>query len=128
MQNFPVQRRSDRGYSSDIDSMRSNRPGGGANQSNQGGSGMRGRGRGGRGSNPRYHPGNNLHNNSDPSSFNNFAEEGSAPRPKYPSGARRGGGGGGGRGNGSIADGNGRLHPPARGRPSRPPSATTPKQ
>lgn len=65
MQNFTVQRRSDRGYSSDVDTMRSNR-GSGASTSHQGntsntsGAGMRGRGRG-RANNSRYHPGNNLH-------------------------------------------------------------------
>lgn len=66
IQNFPLQRRSDRGYSSDIDSMRSNRQGGSGGQSNQGSGGMRGRGgRGGRGNNQRYHPGNNLNTNND---------------------------------------------------------------
>lgn len=65
MQNFPVQRRSERGYSSDMESIRSNR------------GGPRGRGRGGgsgRGSNPpsRYHPGNNLqHQNSNGSNDTN---------------------------------------------------------
>lgn len=70
MQNFTVQRRSDRGYSSDMDTMRSNRGGmgpghnmglgnvgGGVGIPNVGGGSLRGRGgRGGRG-NPRFHPG-----------------------------------------------------------------------
>lgn len=53
VQNFPSQRRSERGYSSDLDSLRSNRGGGNQNQG-----GPRGRGgRGGRGNNQRYHAG-----------------------------------------------------------------------
>lgn len=48
MQNFPVTRRSERGYSSDIESVRSGR----------GGPRGRGRGRGGgNGGNQRYHQG-----------------------------------------------------------------------
>lgn len=34
------------------------------------------RGRGGRGNNPRFHPGNNLHNNIDSARFNNIIELG----------------------------------------------------
>ncbi|XP_031619636.1 synaptic functional regulator FMR1 isoform X4 [Contarinia nasturtii] len=61
MQNFTVQRRSDRGYSSDVDTMRPNNRGSGAshqgNTSNtSGSSGMRGRGGRGRANNSRYHP------------------------------------------------------------------------
>ncbi|XP_055324792.1 fragile X messenger ribonucleoprotein 1 homolog isoform X2 [Sitodiplosis mosellana] len=61
MQNFTVQRRSDRGYSSDVDTMRPNR-GSGAGASHQGntsntsGTGIRGRGGRGRANNTRYHP------------------------------------------------------------------------
>lgn len=75
MQNFTVQRRSDRGYSSDVDTMRPNR-GSGAGASHQGnasntsGTGMRGRGRG-RANNTRYHPGNNLHTNIESTSYSN---------------------------------------------------------
>lgn len=67
MQNFTVQRRSDRGYSSDVDTMRPNR-GSGAGTAHQGGNasntstGMRGRGGRGRTNNSRYHPGNYLFN------------------------------------------------------------------
>lgn len=80
MQNFTVQRRSDRGYSSDVDTMRPNR-GSGASTSHQanntsntsgGSAGMRGRGgRGGRSNNTRYHPGNNLHKTIEPTNFYN---------------------------------------------------------
>lgn len=49
MQNFPVNRRSERGYSSDIESVRSGRGGGSRGRG-------RGRGRGG-GGGPRYHQG-----------------------------------------------------------------------
>lgn len=77
MQNFTVQRRSDRGYSSDVDTMRPNR-GSGASASHQGntsntsGTGMRGgRGRGGRANSSRYHPGNNLHTNIETTNYNN---------------------------------------------------------
>lgn len=48
MQNFTVQRRSDRGYSSDVDTMRPNR-GSGASTTHQGNSSNTSRGRGGRG-------------------------------------------------------------------------------
>lgn len=62
MQNFTVQRRSDRGYSSDVDTMRPNRgSGAGAthqgNASNTSGTSMRGRGGRGRANNARFHPG-----------------------------------------------------------------------
>lgn len=63
MPNFTVQRRSDRGYSSDVDTMRPNARGGNAGQSHQGnppnagGSVMRGRGGRGRPSNSRFHSG-----------------------------------------------------------------------
>lgn len=96
MQNFTVQRRSDRGYSSDVtvDTMRPNR-GSGAGTSHQanntsntsggGGSGGGGsgggtggmRGRGGRGransgiNNSRYHPGNNLYKTIEPTNYYN---------------------------------------------------------
>lgn len=78
MQNFTVQRRSDRGYSSDVDTMRPNR-GSGASTSHQanntsntsGSAGMRGRGGRGRANNSRYHPGNNLHKNIEPTNFYN---------------------------------------------------------
>lgn len=110
VQNFPLQRRSDRGYSSDIDSMRSNRGGAGGSQSNQGAGGLRGRGgRGGRGNNPRYHPGNNLHNNIDSNRFNNITEHGPSTRPKF---VPRGGARGGRRG-GNSSHSNGRLQAPA---------------
>lgn len=109
MQSFPVQRRSDRGYSSDIDSIRSNR-GGAAGQSNQAG-GLRGRGgRGGRNSNPRFHPGNNIHNNNDSNRPNNFDNQESVPRPKY---YQRGGGDGRGGGNRPKTDE--RSHHSSRG-------------
>lgn len=93
MQNFTVQRRSDRGYSSDVtvDTMRPNR-GSGAGSSHQanntsntsgGGSGsgggasggaasgMRGRGARGRTNNSRYHPGNNLYKTIEPTNYYN---------------------------------------------------------
>lgn len=63
MPNFTVQRRSDRGYSSDVDTMRPNARGGNASTSHQGnpsntsGNGMRGRGGRGRSNNPRFHSG-----------------------------------------------------------------------
>lgn len=67
MSNFTVQRRSDRGYNNDGDSIRSNRGGGGNNHGgnpnaglNSGNNNMRGRPNRGRGNNPRYHPGNNF--------------------------------------------------------------------
>lgn len=90
MQNFTVQRRSDRGYSSDVDTMRPNR-GSGAGTSHQGnasttsGSSMRGRGGRGRANNTRYHPGNNLHkNNIESTNFNNsYYSDQSLTRPKY---------------------------------------------
>lgn len=76
MQNFTVQRRSDRGYSSDVDTMRPNR-GSGAGASHQGnassstsGTGMRGRGGRGRANNSRYHPGNNLHKTIESTNYN----------------------------------------------------------
>lgn len=85
MQNFPVQRRSDRGYSSDMESMRPSR------------GGPRGRGRGGRGGdrrdgNGRFHPGNNLHNSNgnDPNSYNNVSNN----DPPSKSNSSRGGNGG----------------------------------
>lgn len=107
MQSFTNQRRSDRGYSSDMDSMRPNRGAGGSanvsasaggsgpgNPSNQGGGGGRGRGGRGRVNNPRFHPGNHLHNSIDSSIYNNTSDQ-SLQRPKYnPSGNR-----GTGRGN-----------------------------
>lgn len=75
MQNFTVQRRSDRGYSSDVDTMRPNR-GSGAGASHQGntsntsGTGIRGRGGRGRTNNTRYHPGNDLHKTNETSIYN----------------------------------------------------------
>lgn len=135
MQNFTVQRRSDRGYSSDIDTMRSNRGGSGAGNSmgpgNAGSSGisnatggsLRGRGGRGRANNPRFHPGNNLHNSNEPSNFINNSADQSMPRPKYnsnPSSRGRGGSRpsrGGGMSNGPTND----------RRPARPPVSTTPK-
>lgn len=93
MQNFTVQRRSDRGYSSDVtvDTMRPNR-GSGAGTSHQanntsntsgggsgsggggsggGAGGMRGRGARGRTNNSRYHPGNNLNKTIEPTNYYN---------------------------------------------------------
>lgn len=88
MQNFTVQRRSDRGYSSDVDTMRPNR-GSGAGTSHQGntssasGAGMRGRGGRGRANNTRYHPGKNLHKtNTEPTNYNNCTDQ-TLIRPKY---------------------------------------------
>lgn len=86
MPNFTVQRRSDRGYSSDVDTMRSNRGSVACtshqgNSSNTSGSGMRGRGTRGRPNNPRFHPGKNLHKSNDPSDFNNTCDQ-SISRPK----------------------------------------------
>lgn len=69
MQNFTVQRRSDRGYSSDVDTMRPNRGSGAStshqanNTSNTSSAGMRGRGGRGRTNSSRYHPGNDSHSN-----------------------------------------------------------------
>lgn len=139
MQNFTVQRRSDRGYSSDIDTMRSNRGGGGgagnsmgpgnagsSGISNAGGGSLRGRGGRGRTNNPRFHPGNNLHNSNEPSNYNNNNSDQSMPRPKYnnnnnPSSRGRGSGrpsrGGGGMSNGPSND----------RRSVRPPISPTPK-
>lgn len=114
VQNFPVQRRSDRGYSSDIDSMRSNR--GGGNQSNQGSGGLRGRGgRGGRGNNPRYHPGNNSHRNNDSNRFDNVVEQPvTSARPTYrPRAATRG------NRRGSYTSRRTQSPPPAHGNDSR---------
>lgn len=77
MQNFTVQRRSDRGYSSDVDTMRPNRGSGAStshqanNTSSTSGAGMRGRGGRGRTNNSRYHPGNNLHKNIEPTNYYN---------------------------------------------------------
>lgn len=75
MQNFTVQRRSDRGYSSDVDTMRPNRGSGASHQGNtsntSGSSGMRGRGGRGRANNSRYHPGNNLHKTIETTNFSN---------------------------------------------------------
>lgn len=67
MQNFTVQRRSDRGYSSDVDTMRPNRGSGAGtshqtNTTNTSSAGLRGRGGRGRANNSRYHPGNNQLN------------------------------------------------------------------
>lgn len=142
MQNFTVQRRSDRGYSSDIDTMRSNRGGSGAGNSmgpgnagtsgisNAGGGSLRGRGGRGRANNPRFHPGNNLHNSNEPSNYNNNNNNSnnnsdqSTQRSKYnnnnPSSRGRGStrpSRGGGMSNGSS---NERC-------PVRPPISTTPK-
>lgn len=75
MQNFPVSRRSDRPYSSDVDTI---------NRSGRGGPRGRGRGRG----NPRYHPGNNIHNDNEQINFINIDQKKMSQR------------GGGGRGNG----------------------------
>lgn len=85
MQNFTVQRRPDRGYSSDVDTMRPNR-GTGAGATHQGNTsntsaGMRGRGGRGRANSTRYHPGNNLHKNTEPTNYNNSSDQ-SLPRPK----------------------------------------------
>lgn len=62
MPNFTVQRRSDRGYSSDVDTLRPTRGSnaGGTHQgnpSNASGNGMRGRGGRGRSNNTRFHSG-----------------------------------------------------------------------
>lgn len=127
MQNFPVQRRSDRGYSSDMESMRPSR------------GGPRGRGRGGRGGdrrdgNGRFHPGNNLHNSNgnDPNSYNNSVPNDPPSKSKFSS---RGGGSGSGGGNGS-AGGGGNVGRLTRGNGSsndsrrsvgRPAISTTPK-
>lgn len=109
MQNFPVSRRNDRGYSSDIDSV--NRPGRG---------GQRGRGRG-RG-NPRYHQGNNLHNNIETTSYNNVDSQ-----QKKPNNISRGRGNGGGHG-GSSSSANGPGGRPTRGGQNerRPPRSVAP--
>lgn len=81
MQNFPVTRRSDRGYSSDIESVRSGR----------GGPRGRGRGRGGNnGGNQRYHQGRR--------DDDDYQSRGDHPRDRYHN-DRSGGGGGGYRGN-----------------------------
>lgn len=67
MPNFTVQRRSDRGYSSDVDTMRPNARGANASTSHQGnppsagGSVMRGRGGRGRSNNTRFHSGKCIH-------------------------------------------------------------------
>lgn len=112
MQNFPVQRRSDRGYSSDMESMRPSR------------GGPRGRGRGGRGGdrrdgNGRFHPGNNLHNSNgnDPNSYNNVSND-PPSKAKFSSRGRGGNGGRLTRGNGSSND---------RRPVARPAISTTPK-
>lgn len=120
MQNFPVQRRSDRGYSSDMESMRPSR------------GGPRGRGRGGgrggdrRDGNGRFHPGNNLHNSNgnEPNSYNNVSND---PPTKSKFSSRGGGGGGrGGGGNGSrLNRGNGSSND--RRSVARPSISTTPK-
>lgn len=140
MQNFTVQRRSDRGYSSDIDTMRSNRGGSGAGNSmapgnagssgisNAGGGSLRGRGGRGRGNNPRFHPGNNLHNSIEPSTYNNSinnSSDQSTQRPKYnnnPSSRGRGGSARPSRGGGAMSNG-----PTIDRRSARPPISTTPK-
>lgn len=122
MQSFPVQRRSDRGYSSDIDSIRSNR-GGTSGQTSQA-AGLRGRGgRGGRNSNPRYHPGNNIHNNSDSNRPNNFANQESVSRPKY---FQRSGGDGRGGGNRPKSDD--RSHQSTRNASYNEPSGSKPHE
>lgn len=135
MQNFTVQRRSDRGYSSDIDTMRSNRGGSGAGNSlgpgnagssgisNAGGGSLRGRGGRGRANNPRFHPGNNLHNSNEPSNYNDSHSDQTIHRPKYnnnPSSR--------GRGNARPSRGGGFSNGPSNDRHSvRPPVSTTPK-
>lgn len=113
MQNFPVQRRSDRGYSSDMESMRPSR------------GGPRGRGRGGRGGdrrdgNGRFHPGNNLHNSNgnEPNSYNNVSSNDPPSKAKFSSRGRGGNGGRLTRGNGSSND---------RRPVARPAISTTPK-
>lgn len=128
-QSFPMSRRQDRGYSSDMDSIRSNR----------GGSRGRGRGGSGRGSN-RFHPGNNLRHNSNNINggepYDNTIENNldlqhhhtQPSKPKY----TRGRGGGTGRPSRGSGDGNRSSSscnvPGNDRRSSRAPLTTSPKQ
>lgn len=119
MQNFPVQRRSDRGYSSDMESMRPSR------------GGPRGRGRGGRGGdrrdgNGRFHPGNNLHNNSNGNDSNSYNNVSNDPPPKSKFSSRGGRGSGGGGNGGRLTRGNGTSSNDRRP-VARPAISTTPK-
>ena len=103
MQSFPISRRSERGYSSDMDSVRSGR----------GGPRGRGRGRGGGGGNPRYHQGNNIMHNSHESSYNHNVSDIQHQKKYHNSKHNSGGGGGGGSSSssgGGLGRGNHRTH------------------
>ncbi|XP_017849096.1 synaptic functional regulator FMR1 isoform X2 [Drosophila busckii] len=113
-QSFAVSRRNERGYSSDIESVRSIRGGGaGGNQRGRG----RGRGGGGNNMNPRYH--NNRRDEDD------YNSRGDHQRERYNNDRGNNGppnsGGGGGGGGGAATGNNYRGNNDRRGVNRRPP-------